>query len=81
MSAVVVVAAAENYGFTVKQCRVYAADIVGQPVNMLLRVVHLDKNDIFLRPYLRFPVLQYHIIAGLVCGVVPDFTAADIQTG
>lgn len=81
MGAVVVVAAAENYGFTVKQCRVYAADIVGQPVNMLLRVVHLDKNDIFLRPYLRFTVLQYHVIPGLVCGVVSDFTAANIQAG
>ncbi|SQZ87949.1 Gp5 C-terminal repeat (3 copies) [Escherichia coli] len=51
MGAVVVIAAAENDGFTVKQGRVYAADIVGQPVNMLLRVVHLDKDDIFLRPY------------------------------
>lgn len=69
MSAVVVVAAAENHGFTVKQCRVYATDIVWQPVDMLLRVVHLDKNDIFLRPYLRFTILQHHIIAGLICCV------------
>lgn len=71
MRPVVVVTATKKAGLAVQQRRVNATDIIRQPVNLLTRIIHPQKDNIFRRIDQRGAFLKHHELTG--------FAAPEIQ--
>lgn len=69
MRPVVVVTATKKAGLAVQQRRVNATDIIRQPVNLLTRIIHPQKDNIFRRIDQRGTFLKHH---ELTCFAAPE---------